>query len=107
MSSSFSFRENIERTLISLLIISGTVLAADQITDSLFSFNPHSGNVKHVLNIKNQHMGGMDFDYGGNNLYWSNTDLNTIEIYSMKTRSKLEIPFMKKPYEIALVPHQG
>lgn len=83
------------------------ILAACQLTDSLFTFNWHSGKVKTILDITNQFMGGMDFDYAGNNLYWSNTEFNAIEIYSMNTQSKFEIPFIDQPYEIALVPEKG
>lgn len=94
-------------SLKSLFCVSDTVFAADQLTDSLFSFNPHTGEVKHILSIQNQYMGGMDFDYIGNNLYWSNTEFNSIEVYSMKTGMKLDVPFQNQPHEIVLVPEEG
>ncbi|XP_051173151.1 vitellogenin receptor-like isoform X2 [Leptopilina boulardi] len=87
--------------------IADNILVADRFTDSLFSFNWKSGEVKLILDITNQYIGGMDFDYAGNNLYLSNMEFNAIEIYSMKTQSRLEIPFVDQPHEIALVPEEG
>lgn len=80
---------------------------AEQQTNTLYSFNWNSENLTTILDITNEYIGGMDFDYAGNNLYWSNTEFNVIEIYSMRTKSRTEIPFINQPREIALVPEKG
>ncbi|XP_043473128.1 vitellogenin receptor-like isoform X2 [Leptopilina heterotoma] len=87
--------------------IGDNLLVADQQTNTLYSFNWNSENLTTILDITNEFIGGMDFDYAGNNLYWSNTEFNVIEIYSMRTKSRSEIPFINQPHEIALVPEKG
>lgn len=49
----------------------------------------------------------MAFDYIGNNLYLSNKEDRTIEVYSLTTKSKTIFYVEHQPCDIALAPEEG
>lgn len=52
-------------------------------------------------------MGGIAFDYIGNNLYLSNKEDKTIEVHSLTTKTKTVFYFEQQPSNIALAPEEG
>ncbi|XP_012350206.1 vitellogenin receptor isoform X1 [Apis florea] len=83
------------------------LLASDQLTDTIFHLNTHTGEVKSVITIENEILGGMDFDYIGNNVYLSDVKHKTIEVHSLNSKEKTIFYFKDEPYDIALVPEEG
>ncbi|XP_032678626.1 vitellogenin receptor-like [Odontomachus brunneus] len=57
--------------------------------------------------MKIESLGGMAFDYVGNNLYLTNIEENTIEVHSLTTKTKKIFYFEDQPYNIALTPEEG
>lgn len=49
----------------------------------------------------------MAFDDIGNNLYWSDTEEKTIEVFSLSTKTNTTFYFEEELYDIALVPEEG
>lgn len=49
----------------------------------------------------------MAFDYIGNNLYLSNKEDRTIEVYSLTTKTKTVFYVEDRPGDIALAPEEG
>lgn len=52
-------------------------------------------------------VGGMAFDYIGNNVYLSNTGSKSIEVHSLTTRQKTIFYFKDVPHHIETVPETG
>lgn len=52
-------------------------------------------------------VGGMAFDYIGNNVYLSNIEQKSIEIHSLTTREKTVLYFDEEPNSIETVPTKG
>lgn len=75
--------------------------------DNIFSYDPISGDIKSLMSIKNEIIGGMAFDHIGNNLYLSDIEHKTIEVHSLTTMSKTIFYFGEQPCDIALVPEEG
>lgn len=65
------------------------------------------GELTPVISIENEILGGMDFDYIGNNLYVSDMKHKTIEVYSLITKEKTVFYFQEEPHDIALLPEKG
>ncbi|XP_053978841.1 vitellogenin receptor isoform X2 [Hylaeus volcanicus] len=87
--------------------LTGGLLASDQLTDNIFQFDTNTGSLKNILSIKNEILGGMDFDYIGNNLYLSDIKQKTIQVHSLTTNQKTVFYFQDEPYDIALVPEKS
>lgn len=87
--------------------LTGGLLASDQLTDSIFHYNTHTEELKDMMSIANEILGGIDFDYIGNNLYISDVIHKTIEVHSLNTHEKTVFYFQDEPYDIALVPEEG
>ncbi|XP_015434155.1 PREDICTED: vitellogenin receptor [Dufourea novaeangliae] len=86
--------------------LTGGLIASDQLTDNIFHFNINTGEVKSMMSIENAILGGMDFDYIGNNLYLSDIKQKTIEVHSLSTKEKTIFYFYEEPHAIALVPEE-
>jgi len=52
-------------------------------------------------------VGGMAFDYIGNNVYLSNVERKSIEVHSLTTREKTIFYFDEEPYSIETIPTAG
>lgn len=65
-----------------------------------------TGEEKSMMSIENEILGGMDFDYIGNNLYLSDVKHKTIEVHSLNNNEKTIFYFQDEPYDIALVPEE-
>lgn len=63
--------------------------------------------MKPLVSIQNKVLGGIDFDYIGNNLYFSDMIHDTIEVHSLSTNKKTVFYFQEKPGDVALVPEEG
>lgn len=87
-------------------IDTGGLLASDQLRDNIFHFNMQTGEEKSMMSIENEILGGMDFDYIGNNLYLSDVKHKTIEVHSLNNNEKTIFYFQDEPYDIALVPEE-
>lgn len=85
----------------------GTILASDKRTNYIIRYDPNNGVIKQLIPFENKILGGMAFDYIGNNLYLSNNKDKTVEIYSLTTMSKTVFYFKDQPYNIALIPEEG
>lgn len=87
--------------------VTGTILASDKRTNYIIRYDPNNGVIKQLIPFENKILGGMAFDYIGNNLYLSNNKDKTVEIYSLTTMSKTVFYFKDQPYNIALIPEEG
>ncbi|XP_033360743.1 vitellogenin receptor isoform X1 [Bombus vosnesenskii] len=87
--------------------LTGGLLASDQLRDNIFHFNMQTGEEKSMMSIENEILGGMDFDYIGNNLYLSDVKHKTIEVHSLNNNEKTIFYFQDEPYDIALVPEEN
>ncbi|OAD52717.1 Vitellogenin receptor [Eufriesea mexicana] len=87
--------------------LTGGVLASDQLTDKIFHLDMHNGDLKNIMSIENQVLGGMDFDYLGNNLYMSDLKQKTIEVHSLNSNEKTIFYFQEEPHDIVLVPEES
>lgn len=67
----------------------------------------HTGELKTIMSIANKILGGMDFDYIGNNLYLTDVKERTIEVYNLNNNEKTIFYFQEEPYDIALIPEEG
>ncbi|XP_078043558.1 vitellogenin receptor-like [Augochlora pura] len=79
----------------------------DQLTDKVYHVNVTTGASKTVTSIGDKLLGGMDVDYIGNNLYLSDTNHKSIEVYSLTTHEKTVFYFQDEPRAIALAPEEG
>ncbi|XP_033323602.2 vitellogenin receptor [Megalopta genalis] len=82
------------------------VVANDRFTD-IFELNTSTGALEAITSIENVALGGMDFDYVGNNIYMSDTSRRMIVIYNLNTNEKTVLFFEEEPHAIALVPEEG
>ncbi|KOX76539.1 Vitellogenin receptor [Melipona quadrifasciata] len=87
--------------------LTGGLLASDQLRDNIFHFDTHTDDLKSLISIENEILGGMDFDYLGNNLYLSDMKHKTIEVHNLDNNEKTIFYFQDEPYDIALVPEEG
>ncbi|KAG7204450.1 hypothetical protein KM043_004885 [Ampulex compressa] len=87
--------------------LSGHILASDRLTNDIFRFNINTGSTEIVMHLKNQVLGGMDYDYIGNNLYFSDMEHKTIEVHSSTTNASTIFYFQDEPLDIAVVPEKG
>lgn len=87
--------------------LTGGVLASDQFIDNISEFNTHTGDLSTIISIEDKMVGGMDFDYMGNNLYLSDIRHKTIEVHSMNTKQKTVFYFKEEPRDIVLVPEES
>ncbi|KOC62359.1 Vitellogenin receptor [Habropoda laboriosa] len=85
----------------------GGLLASDQLTDMIFHFDTQTGEVKTMMPIEDKLLGGMDFDYIGNNLYLLDVKHKTIEVHSLNTSEKTTFYFQDEPHGIALIPEES
>ncbi|XP_076641099.1 vitellogenin receptor-like [Halictus rubicundus] len=83
------------------------LLVNDQLTDDIYNFNVNTGDLKAIIRTKDKVLGGMDFDYIGNNLYLSDISHKIIEVHSLSTHEKTVFYFQEEPHAIALVPEKG
>ncbi|XP_032678623.1 vitellogenin receptor-like [Odontomachus brunneus] len=107
ITSSVIFR-NI--TAITYDSLSGTILASNAFTDDIFRYDPISGEIENLIAMNIKSLGGMAFDYIGNNLYLTNIEEKTVEVHSLTTKTKKIFYFeeqSKTPYNIALAPEEG
>ena len=87
--------------------LTGGLLASDQLAEEIFNFDKNTGDVKPLKSIQNKVLGGIDFDYIGNNLYFSDMIHDTIEVHSLSTNKTTVFYFQEEPRDIALVPEEG
>ncbi|XP_029163122.1 LOW QUALITY PROTEIN: vitellogenin receptor [Nylanderia fulva] len=87
--------------------ITGTILANDKRTNHIIRYDPNNGVIKQLISFENKILGGMAFDYIGNNLYLSNKEDRTVEVHSLTTMSKTIFYFKDQPCDIALIPEEG
>lgn len=52
-------------------------------------------------------VGGLAFDYIGNNVYLSNLERKSIEVYSLTTKNRTVFYFEEEPHFIQTVPKEG
>nr|XP_034189705.1 vitellogenin receptor isoform X1 [Osmia lignaria] len=104
MTESFSLKHV---TALAYNPLTGGVLANDQLMGNILQFNTDTGDMKIILPIEDKVLGGMDFDYIGNNLYLSDEKYKTIEVYSMSTLEKTIFYYEEEPHDIALAPEEG
>ncbi|XP_076282536.1 vitellogenin receptor-like isoform X2 [Lasioglossum baleicum] len=83
------------------------LLVSDQLTDTIFEMNVGDGTLVPIISTENKVLGGMDFDYIGNNIYLSDVNHRTIEVYNLNTNTKTVLYFVEEPHAIALVPEEG
>ncbi|XP_032678624.1 vitellogenin receptor-like [Odontomachus brunneus] len=87
--------------------LSGTILASNALTNNIFRYDPINNKIKNLIAMKIESLGGMAFDYVGNNLYLTNIEEKTIEVHSLTTKTKKIFYFEEQPYNIALAPEEG
>ncbi|KAJ8672687.1 hypothetical protein QAD02_003947, partial [Eretmocerus hayati] len=87
--------------------LTDSIIAADEMSKSIFRVNPHTSAINHIIPIVNEIVESIAFDYFGNNLYKSNTLEKKIEIHSFTTGEKTEFIYPDNPYDLVLVPQEG
>ncbi|XP_012218709.2 vitellogenin receptor-like [Linepithema humile] len=87
--------------------LTGTILAIDQYAHYVIRYDPKNGDISNLISIKDMVVGGMAFDYIGNNVYLSNIEHKTIEVHSLTTREKTIFYFNEEPHSIETVPTKG
>ncbi|XP_050452085.1 vitellogenin receptor isoform X1 [Cataglyphis hispanica] len=87
--------------------LTGTILASDKHSNHIIRYDPNSGVTENLIPFENEILGGMAFDYIGNNLYLSNKEDRTIEVHSLTTKTKTIFYVEYQPYDIALAPEEG
>ncbi|XP_014204223.1 vitellogenin receptor [Copidosoma floridanum] len=87
--------------------LTDSIIAINEINQSIFRYNPHSGTVSHIELSVNGIIGSIAFDHLGNNIYLSNTFHKKIEVYSLTTGQRTEFSYTQKPYSLTLIPEDG
>ncbi|XP_072743249.1 vitellogenin receptor isoform X2 [Anoplolepis gracilipes] len=87
--------------------LTGTILASDKSTNYIIRYNPKNGNIENLIPFEIEILGGMAFDYIGNNLYLSNKEDKSIEVHSLTTKAKTVFYFEDQPSDIAVVSEEG
>nr|XP_031843623.1 vitellogenin receptor-like [Nomia melanderi] len=83
------------------------LFVSDRLSDTIFHINANNGELESLIYFENELLGGMDFDYIGNNLYLSDVNHKTIEVHSLSTKEKTVFYFQEEPHAIALIPEEG
>ncbi|XP_015601419.1 vitellogenin receptor isoform X2 [Cephus cinctus] len=84
-----------------------TIFVADGITNTIYEFNQRSGSMDVVIAAQSSRIGGMDFDYYGNNLYWCDINHRTIHVYNLNTQTSVTFNYSEEPRDILLIPEHG
>ncbi|XP_015186771.1 PREDICTED: vitellogenin receptor isoform X2 [Polistes dominula] len=87
--------------------IKGDILIYDQLTQTVYRYNMNKNLFEKIMSVKNEIFGGMDFDYVGNNLYWSDMEQKTIEVHSFGTKEKTVFYYQNEPQDISLDSDEG
>lgn len=90
--------------------ISGEILVADKQDKKIYTVSLENKNVQTLISTGIGQVGGMDFDYYSNNLYWTDIESGTVEILSLNTMMRkiiLRDLEGEIPLDIALVPEDG
>ncbi|XP_067215014.1 vitellogenin receptor-like [Linepithema humile] len=87
--------------------LTGTILAIDQYNHYVIRYDPKDGNITNLISIKDMIVGGMAFDYIGNNVYLSNLKHRSIEVHSLTTRKKTIFYFEDEPHSMEIMPTKG
>lgn len=66
-----------------------------------------NGEIKNLISMNIESLGGMAFDHIGNNLYLTNIEKRTIEVHSLTTEAKKIFFFKEQPHGIALASEEG
>lgn len=92
---------------ISILFINlGDIIVNDQLTNMIYRYNVSTGLFESIMALGNEVLGDMDFDFVGNNLYWSDMKHKTIEVHSFDTKGKTVFYFHEEPHDISLAPEE-
>ncbi|XP_067215016.1 vitellogenin receptor-like isoform X2 [Linepithema humile] len=88
--------------------LTGTILAIDQYNHYVIRYDPKDGNITNLISIEDMIVGGMAFDYIGNNVYLSNLKHRSIEVHSLTTKKNTIFYFLsEEPHSIETVPTKG
>ncbi|KAK2588774.1 hypothetical protein KPH14_001654 [Odynerus spinipes] len=87
--------------------LTGGIFVSDQFTNHIYRYNMSTGVFNNILTVPNEMLGGMDFDFVGNNLYWTDMQHKSIEVHSLDTNSKTVFYFYEEPHDIVLIPAEG
>lgn len=90
--------------------VSGAIIVSDEVQRKMYSVNLETKKSKVLLSSGIGQIGGMDFDYFTNNLYWTDIEHGTVEVMSLRTMEKKTIMGNLAghiPLDIALVPEEG
>lgn len=60
-----------------------------------------------VVYYHDDYVGGLGYDYIGNNIYWTDTYRSSIEIYNADSRRQVSFYFDDEPRNVLLVPEMG
>lgn len=92
---------------LTITIFIGTVLAIDQHAYYVIRYNPKNNSISDLISIEDMIVGGIAFDYIGNNVYLSNIERKSIEVHSLATKNKTIFSFDDVPLYIETVPEKG
>lgn len=87
--------------------LTGGIFINDQATNQIYRYNVNTGVSESLLTVQNELLGGMDFDFIGNNLYWTDMQHKSIEVHSLDTKGKTVFYFYEEPHDIVLAPTEG
>lgn len=79
-------------------------------TNVIFRYDPTTGEADNLITSDVHQVGGMAFDHLGRNLYWCDTVLKKIELYSLYSgeRMILNSDYPEDvPLNIAVIPEYG
>lgn len=85
----------------------GSVIVNDQTSNSLYRFDPLKEDIERLVNTSTEFLAGLDFDYFGNNIYWSDARGHSIDIFSVKTGERTVLRFPEEPLDILVTPEHA
>ncbi|XP_066592780.1 vitellogenin receptor [Prorops nasuta] len=87
--------------------LKGRAIVSDLISNSIIEYDIKTGEEEVIMNVPSELIGGMSFDYIGNNIYWTNMKNKTVEIFSRNTKKFHVVHYELEPSEIILAPEES
>ncbi|XP_055587745.1 putative vitellogenin receptor [Uranotaenia lowii] len=90
--------------------ITGEIFVADNFQKVIFVVDPKTKKTRQLISDNLGTVTSMSFDYLGNNLYWTDSDRYTVEVFSLQTRNRTILQHFlgaDTPIALALIPELG
>ncbi|XP_055711051.1 putative vitellogenin receptor isoform X2 [Phlebotomus papatasi] len=90
--------------------LTGEVIVASNIEKKIYTVDFHTKETKELIKSGIGNISSLAFDYLSNNLYWTDVERGTVEIYSFTTKHRAIVQHYmgnEKPAAVAVVPEIG